>query len=439
MKHLREVYAAFNWIGPNGPMPNLAIPNIVNLASVSTNINIDPGQRYMSDIWHYQLMWANQLKATNFKVTSTASLSDTDTFIMPIMLDHSRPMEYHFNPEHGILEQGCTTHQTLEKIRHGNGYIVIDFSIEAFMYDHQLSAMHTYFRDHAHIPANKVIYITGTGNYEEIYSDYCARHNVQERFKILDHFPCTQNLATDAFFNHHPEPEYCTNIMPEKTFLSFNRRPRQHRIILAMLFNKRGLLDNSLFSLPLELFGISTIDSINYQMLKPHGLDKHDVDSLFSQMPLTIDGAQPHLNEMVYDGNMDMHKYYEKTLVSVCTETSFHSNIMAITEKVIKPIKYKHPFVLLGARGILAKLKSFGYRTFDAWWDESYDDIEDHVERLEKIVEVCEYINSWDEQKIMNFKQEVKEILDHNYSVFIGNPISPMFSRLYKHVLKGAA
>ena len=35
--------------------------------------------------------------------------------------------------------------------------------------------------------------------------------------------------------------------------------------------------------------------------------------------------------------------------------------------------------------------------------------------RLAKVVEICQYIGSWDKDKILDFRNRVKPILEHNY------------------------
>ena len=48
-----------------------------------------------------------------------------------------------------------------------------------------------------------------------------------------------------------------------------------------------------------------------------------------------------------------------------------------ISEKTWKPIMVGHPFIMVGNKNNLKFLKDLGYKTFDKWIDESYDDIED--------------------------------------------------------------
>ena len=44
------------------------------------------------------------------------------------------------------------------------------------------------------------------------------------------------------------------------------------------------------------------------------------------------------------------------------------------------------PFVMVNGHGSISKLKELGFKTFDKWWDESYDDEPNETDRLNKIL-----------------------------------------------------
>jgi hypothetical protein len=55
-----------------------------------------------------------------------------------------------------------------------------------------------------------------------------------------------------------------------------------------------------------------------------------------------------------------------------------------------------------------------GFKTFNDFWDESYDEELDHVERMNKILNVVKFISDWSESKKLEFSHQVAEILRHN-------------------------
>jgi hypothetical protein len=56
-----------------------------------------------------------------------------------------------------------------------------------------------------------------------------------------------------------------------------------------------------------------------------------------------------------------------------------------VTEKVIKPLLNFHPLLVLGNPGALRLVRAFGFHTFGAIYDESYDDISDVRDRFEAV------------------------------------------------------
>jgi hypothetical protein len=74
--------------------------------------------------------------------------------------------------------------------------------------------------------------------------------------------------------------------------------------------------------------------------------------------------------------------------------------------------------VLLGCAHNLEYLKSYGFQTFDQWWDESYDHIEDPVMRIQAVTEVVEYISSLTLGQLTAMLHEMAPVLEHNFKLF---------------------
>ena len=107
-----------------------------------------------------------------------------------------------------------------------------------------------------------------------------------------------------------------------------------------------------------------------------------------------------------------------ESFVYIVTETCFWETKKHLTEKIFKPIVAKQPFILLGCANNLEYLKSYGFKTFDAWWDESYDGIQDPIARLQAVVDQIENICKVDNETLQNTLVEMQSVLDHNYNLF---------------------
>jgi hypothetical protein len=117
--------------------------------------------------------------------------------------------------------------------------------------------------------------------------------------------------------------------------------------------------------------------------------------------------------------------------INIVTETLFDVDTIFISEKTYKPIYLCQPFIIFGNPHTLKKLKELGYKTFEKWWDESYDNEIDINKRFDKIVNILEQISEWDMNKCFSIKQEMQDILIHNYKhMFKIDDISNLFNIL---------
>ena len=77
------------------------------------------------------------------------------------------------------------------------------------------------------------------------------------------------------------------------------------------------------------------------------------------------------------------------------------------------------PFVIFGPQGFLSNLKSrYGFKTFEQWWDESYDDYQNY-ERITKIYKVIDYLDSLSMSDREAMYKDMQPILLHNYQTLI--------------------
>lgn len=106
---------------------------------------------------------------------------------------------------------------------------------------------------------------------------------------------------------------------------------------------------------------------------------------------------------------------YQFSWLELVSETLGEHGLF-VTEKTIKPIATKTPFLILSTPGYLAYLKSFGFKTFDSVIDESYDNQTDVNVRAKMIVEQLLKIS---ETGAQNFYNQCRDICDHNLRVLL--------------------
>ena len=413
---MSKIKIAYNWLGPRGPIPNLEVPNLLNLASVTEGATTQSLHFWSDSIWH--LIFCNK---EGYDLGNTTYQNDKDVFIYPFSVTWRINFTAYFHKGGGIFEYSHTSGQTLHLIRQGRGFVLIEDAAEAHVEPNQIQAMHTYFSEH-HIPMHKVIYLTGCMNAQALYDEWCMYKGITEpRDKMnIFSYPTSQNSLATYFKVHKPQiPEYDTDRVPEKLFLSWNRRFRPHRTAMGFGLDKLGLVDRSYFSMGL-------VDPENSNMHITHTLQDHllyqldiqpdDKRRFVSKLPLILDG-QNDVNKMCQDFDDATRPFYQNSLVSLVSETNFSANEVSLTEKSFKPFKEKHPFITVGVNGTLKALRDMGFITFGAFWDEGYDNIVAPQERMAAILNICKDIATWDSEKIKDFRRRVKPILDHNYEI----------------------
>lgn len=108
----------------------------------------------------------------------------------------------------------------------------------------------------------------------------------------------------------------------------------------------------------------------------------------------------------------------QESFVYVVTETCYWERKCHLTEKIFKPIVSKMPFILVGCAFNLEYLKSYGFKTFDKWWNEDYDFITDPLERMKAIGELLKSICSRSEEELEQMLIEMQPVLEHNHNLF---------------------
>lgn len=109
------------------------------------------------------------------------------------------------------------------------------------------------------------------------------------------------------------------------------------------------------------------------------------------------------------------HDYLKHCFVCVITETVGEYPYPYFSEKIWKTVASLKPFMIVGARHSLALLQEFGFRTFSAWWDESYDDQPTVAQRTELIVGELGSLRQRSSQELKNMRIDMSDTINYNY------------------------
>jgi len=211
----------------------------------------------------------------------------------------------------------------------------------------------------------------------------------------------------------------------KKKFISFNRLTSSRRVYRSLLL--ANLADSNL------------LDSgyISYNEICPEGghykseITNAVADSLITteqadrainildkiNFPLRID-YRDHTQIPNHSFSLSAVRQTQESFCYIVTETCFWERKYHLTEKIFKPIISHMPFVLVGPAHNLKYLREYGFKTFNQWFDESYDDIEDPVERLTAITKTIKQISEYSLEDLQNILLDMQPVLEHNYRLF---------------------
>ena len=192
----------------------------------------------------------------------------------------------------------------------------------------------------------------------------------------------------------------------------FIGKPNWHRLIIsAWLYNN---------------YQAQSLQTIHYDTLD----ERHRIDAEISDINinapnelLTVINFIKHCPLTLEEGFLNytigppthyhIIKQYKNIFADLVVETYVSGTSFFPTEKTLRPIIAKTPFIVMGPQGYISNLKRIGFRTFNQWWDERYDESSNY-DRIQAIQVILKDIFTWDQNKISQTLKEMSDILEYN-------------------------
>jgi len=200
-----------------------------------------------------------------------------------------------------------------------------------------------------------------------------------------------------------------------KTFIAPNRivaGERQHRLEMLYYIFKHNMLDNHI-SCP----AVCPAENISiHDAVTPLAAKYPDIQEVFAKqlLPINFAGESDHPMHSCW---LSLFDESAESLLYLVTETVATGRRHHLTEKTFKPIAMGMPFVIVGTKGSLKYLRSYGFKTFNSIWDESYDDAEDDV-RIERIASLLQSLDQLSIAEKQDLFDQAQEIVQHNWNHF---------------------
>lgn len=304
----------------------------------------------------------------------------------------------------------------LKDAQNGNAIIFLDYAQENFVEYQSYLNLHEALM-YSGIPKTQIILAFNSFNAKEIYEEWFPEE--QRRLEVLNwpfvmthscyHFNQSKNiLDLDKF-------KSTQHIIRKNYFLFKIRRSHTHRLALLIKMQRDNLLDKADWSY-LQL--LKSDSDVLYRTSNEYNLtlDSNVINSICSQTPHQLQTESNTTFDTVgawTDIDTTPHK---NSYFYVCTETYVHGNYKSLTEKVFKPIINFQPFLFMAFPGALKLLRSLGFKTFEPFINESYDDEMDKIVRLNMIHDEITRLCSMSKEEIHKWFWSMEDILIHNHN-----------------------
>jgi hypothetical protein len=208
-------------------------------------------------------------------------------------------------------------------------------------------------------------------------------------------------------------------------FLFLNGRSRWHRASLLEKLAARDLLQHSLWTNLDQGNGAVRTLPAEYEVERYSALSSPTSDVSYVKFDLfNNEWGEIYL----------YHKPYIDTYFSLVTETVFDIPYSFRTEKIWKPITMGHPWIAVANRGFYRDLRNLGFQTYEHVIDESFDQIDNNQDRLDRIAQVvddlcqqdlaaflqqCYTVSKYNQQHHREMAQKVRQEFPQNFFQFI--------------------
>lgn len=304
----------------------------------------------------------------------------------------------------------------LNDLRNGDALLLLDQSLEGYQTNWLFDWFHKECQEF-NISPKQIVYVTGNMVVDNIYKKWADKNNIIDRMLVIGypHFELDMGMscnnlsktenALPTYKDHINYKEH--NLKTLKTFACLNKRIRLHRVWFYKYLYYSGLLNNGLVSM-------NEFDKHPYNWESKHMLE-NEINEITNILPLKVFGKS--------NNELDDSFYINRFNNQICLDTFFSviseahcgdsDETMFISEKTFKVIACRHPFIIMGNKDSMRKMREIGYKTFEGFIDESYDSLPTH-ERMESIIESIRKIDKL-KNKIEWFKS-LEEIVEHNYN-----------------------
>ena len=368
---------------------------------------------------------------------NTLDLDEVEVDDFDFKSEFSYFVHVHHNQELWTKHLDLIPKKVLDGVRSGKGKLIFDNSLEGERIDGRFFINPFYESiDKLNLPTENIYFITNNLIAEKTHNEYNRKDKINvisimwnvfdvQRLKKLKHLPNKINLQNEIDYKE---------INSIKYFLKINRTNRPERDLFMLFLQYENLLDKCLISFP-ELHIEKNYPNQFYKYTQ-----QENINDLKSKLPFDIDETDETnhgpagFGEGFFNADLPFQPiHYRNSFISiVMCAFPFEKNAYHLHSSTFNPIYCGHPIIQFGPHKSLEIMKQYGFKTFNKWWDESYDDEKDDWKRLKMIMDLALKISNMDNNILLGMYKNMKDVLQHNINVIENYDIKTnLYDRIY--------
>ena len=143
-----------------------------------------------------------------------------------------------------------------------------------------------------------------------------------------------------------------------------------------------------------------------------------EAGTVINNLPLLLSSPDCYTKYTGYDYKDPLTNLYQDIFVDILAESHVTGNTFFPTEKTIRPMWLKKPFIVFGSKNYLDYLHQMGFRTFNDFWSEEYDGY-DGRDRFTKILKVIDGLAKKSLDELQQLYCDMQYTLNHNYNLLL--------------------
>jgi hypothetical protein len=262
-----------------------------------------------------------------------------------------------------------------------------------------------------------------------------AHASMQQQAEIAGRYPIERSSL--GYRCDYPKTlELDPTVYRPKKFMSWNRAMnRPHRMGIAHLALKYDMLKDGIFSFihsPGRAF-----DNLRSLLVNEQDWDiEKYAKSIKDMLPYEVDTQDlTEEGKMGFQSNENNKKeFYLDAYLHLTSETQFDQfGTPFMSEKTFRPILNLQPFIYFGNYKGLEELRRLGFKTFDGYIDESYDQEPVPAKRFVMIEQELKKFVAMSKEELHDWYYSLTDILVHNQQHFLTlkdyDPLKELFDR----------